>query len=111
MSKAFAVFLILCLLSFAPRAAALTADEILMLKKNGVSDRTIELMLQKEIEEKRRAESSPQIIDTKEATTYSTGKPSATPLSEQEQRNLDSAWRMLENLSVEIETGRGRGER
>lgn len=105
MRTIFPVFLILSLLAFVPGAAGLTTDEILLLKKNGVSDRTIELMLQREIEEKRRAESSPKITDTKEATIYSTGQPSATPLTQQEQLNLDRAWKMLENLSVEIETG------
>jgi len=87
-------------------AAALTADEVLQLKKNGVSDRTIELMLQKEIEDRKRAESEPRIIDTKEATTYSTGKPSATPLTEQEQRDLDRAWKMLEGMEVEVTPGK-----
>jgi|YNPBryantNP2012_1023418.scaffolds.fasta_scaffold02167_8 hypothetical protein len=86
---------------FAAPVMALTADEILQLKKNGVSDRTIELMLQKEIEQQKRQESEPQITETDRAITYSTGKPSPT-LTEQEQRDLERAWKMLEGMTVKI---------
>lgn len=90
------------LVSFTFSAFALTADEILHLKKSGVSDKTIELMIQSEMEEKNRADSAIQITDTKTATIYSTGKPAPTAASQQEKLNVERAWEMLKNLSVEI---------
>lgn len=101
MKKVIALCLAMCCL--AVPAAALTVEEITQLKKNGVSDRTIELMVERENQDQRRSESEPRITRTTEAVTYSTGKPSSTPLSEQEQRDLDRAWKMLENMTVEIE--------
>jgi len=100
MKSTIALALALCCLT-AP-AAALTADEVAQLKKNGVSDRTIELMLEKEKADQQRAESEPRITRTNEAVTYSTGKLSSTPLSEQEQRDLDRAWKMLENMELKV---------
>jgi hypothetical protein len=87
-------------------ASPLTTDEILLLKKNGVSEQTIQLMIQSDMQNKNRADSSIQITDTKSATTYSTGKSAAVPLTQEEQRNMERAWKMLENLSVEIESGK-----
>jgi len=95
------VVLSITMCCFAASARALTAEEILQLKKNGVSDRTIELMLQKEIEQQKRQESEPKITETDRAITYSTGKPSPT-LTEQEQRDLERAWKMLEGMTVKI---------
>ena len=99
----FIVSVLLCLGAYAQKSAALTADEVLVLKKNGISDSTIQLMIQSEMEEKKRAESSIRITDDKSAITYSTGKPSDTPLSREERKNVDQAWEMLKNLSIEIE--------
>jgi len=84
-------------------AAALTADEVLALKKQGVSDRTIELLVQSERERQRQADEAIKIVEDSAGTTYSTGKPSSTPLSREEQLNVERAWEMLKNLSVEIE--------
>lgn len=100
MTKAILICLALCL-NAAP-AAALTAEEIQQLKKNGVSDRIIELMLEQEIERQKKISSEPSVIDTGKSVIYSTGAPSVTPLTEQEQRDLDRAWRMLENMEIKV---------
>jgi len=84
-------------------AAALTADEVIALKKQGVSDRTIELMIQSGRERQRQADESIKIAEDSTGTTYATGKPSATPLSREEQLNVERAWEMLKNLTLEIE--------
>lgn len=88
------------------RVLSLTTDEILLLKKNGVSEQTIQLMIQNDMQDKNRADSSIQITDTKSATIYSTGKSAAIPMTQEERLNVERAWRMLENLSVEIESGK-----
>jgi len=94
--------------SFTVSAGALTADEIIQLKKNGVSDRTIELMVQSGMEEKNREDSAITIEETKSATVYATGRPAPPQLSEEERRNVEQAWEMLKNLSIKIHPGRDR---
>ena len=81
---------------------ALTTDEIILLKKNGVSDETIQLMLKNDLEKSKHDSTSPSIKETDDAITYSTGK-SSDNLSCEEQENLDRAWDMLRNLKLEIE--------
>jgi Na+-translocating ferredoxin:NAD+ oxidoreductase RnfG subunit len=81
---------------------ALTTDEIIQLKEHGVSDKTIQLMIQDDTEKSKQAETSIQIKETDTETIYSTGKPDNT-LDHQEQQNLDSAWEMLRNMQIEIE--------
>ena len=84
-------------------AYALTTDEILLLKQHGVSERTIQLMIQSEMEGRKQAESSIRIKDEKSSITYSTGKPSGTPLAQEEKLKMERAWEMLKNLTIEIE--------
>jgi hypothetical protein len=97
------IVVLLVLVCCQPPAAALTADEVGALKKKGVSDRTIELMIQSEMERQRQADSSIKISEDSSGTTYATGKPSSTPLSREEQLNVERAWEMLQNLNLEIE--------
>ena len=81
---------------------ALTTDEIILLKKNGVSDETIQLMLKNDLEKSKYDSTSPGIKETDNAITYSTGK-SSDNLSREEQENLDRAWDMLRHLKLEID--------
>lgn len=97
------IALIIYQLVLSPIVPALTTEEVLLLKQHGVSDKTIELMIQSEMEEKRRADSSIRITDDQSAKTYSTGKPSSTPLTREEQLNVERAWEMLKNLTIEFE--------
>ena len=76
-------------------AYALTTDEILLLKQHGVSERTIQLMIQSEMEGRKQAESSIQIKDEKSSITYSTGKPASTPLTQEEKLKMVRDWGML----------------
>jgi hypothetical protein len=82
---------------------ALTTNEIILLKQNGVSDETIQLMIKSKTEENRRTESSIRITGDKSSTTYATGKPSSTPLTIKEEQNMDKAWEMLKNMTLELE--------
>jgi hypothetical protein len=86
-------------------ALALSSDQVLVLRKAGVSDRTIQLM----IEQEREAKQNPyDTMGTKEITDsdgtrsviYSTGKSDQTwEASEKEQVNR--AWEMLQKTIID----------
>ncbi|MFC1591200.1 hypothetical protein ACFL43_01615 [Thermodesulfobacteriota bacterium] len=96
----FSLILILCSAGALP---ALTTEEVLQLKKSGISDETIRLMIQDDRDKRQQNRTSIRIIHSENATVYSTGEPSDTPLSREQQRNVDRAWEMLKNLNLEIE--------
>lgn len=99
----FVVCIIVCLYAFVASGRALTTQEVLLLKQNGVSERTIQLMMHSEVQEKNRAASSIRITEDESSKTYATGKPSSTPLTREEQLNVERAWEMLKNLTLEFE--------
>ena len=103
MRAAAAILFTVLLMTCVPQASALTAEEIIRLKKNGVSDRTIELMIQSEMQERERQESSIRITEDETSRIYATGKPSDTPLTREERLNVERAWEMLRNLRLEFE--------
>ncbi len=84
---------------------ALTNDQVLALRKAGVSDRTIQLM----IEQERDAKQNPyDTMGTKEITEsdgnraviYSTGKSDRSgEISEKEK--VEKAWQMLQSIIVD----------
>ncbi len=101
------ILLAFCLLSaflsfFKMPLYALTTDEVILLKQNGVSDDTIQLMIQKETDNKKLSGSSIRITEDESSRTYSTGKPSGTPLTREEQRNVERAWEMLQDLRIRL---------
>jgi hypothetical protein len=83
-------------------AAALTPDQVLELKKAGVSDQTIQLMIKQE-----DAARESDTMGTKEEkdedgnTTiiYSTGRNKG---DDEEARNVERAWEMLRNMNIKI---------
>jgi len=100
------VFLCSCaavMLLAAGAAHALTAQEVLLLKQNGVSEETIQLMIRCDMEKGDRDASSISITREKESTTYATGPPAATPLTREEKRNVEQAWEMLKSFHLELE--------
>ncbi|HUH65040.1 MAG TPA: hypothetical protein VLZ07_01290 [Syntrophales bacterium] len=89
-------------------AHALTPDQIIRLKKAGVSDQTIQMMLQQERE--ARQENPADSIGVKEVkdkdgnavTVYTTGRTSkenGTP--DAEDVKVDKAWKMLQNMIID----------
>lgn len=92
----------ICLCTATP-AAGLTPEEIVYLKKNGVADETVQLMLRIEHAREKDATGSITVTDTPKAKIYSSGRPTDTPLSREHQLNVDRAWNMLENMRLEIE--------
>ena len=85
---------------------ALTPDQVLQLRKAGVSDKTIQMMLKQEMDAK---ELSPydQIgvreIKDREGnviTVYSTGRSTKESSGDSEDENVNKAWRMLQNMII-----------
>jgi len=92
--------------------SALTTDEVIKLKKSGVSDETIRLMIEQERVGKQ-PNPSDQIgvreakdADGNTSVIYSTGAPSAPTQNESEQDKVDKAWKMLQNQNTIIDNRR-----
>jgi hypothetical protein len=92
-------------------AYALTTDEVIKLKKAGVSDETIRVMIQQE----RTGRPNPaDQIGTREvkdaegntSVIYSTGAPTAPSQNQSEQQKAEEAWKMLQNQSTIIDNRR-----
>lgn len=87
----------------------LTAEEIAYLKKAGVSDETIDLMIQQEHEKGRPSETG--IWEVKDdqgnrSTLYRAGDGSgALERRQVEQEKVDRAWEMLKNLVIDAREG------
>ena len=96
------------LLLLTPELKALTTEEVIHLKESGISDKTIQLMIQSETEKKEQVKEPScvkevQISDDKSEIIYSTGSPANTKINAEEQKKMDNAWEMLKNLNIEIE--------
>ncbi|HPJ96132.1 MAG TPA: hypothetical protein PK022_02405 [Syntrophales bacterium] len=87
---------------------ALTPEQVIRLKKAGVDDKTIQLMISQEIAKENR--DPYDTMGTKEikdadgnaVIIYSTGKPHGGTLDRKEQEKVDQAWEMLRNMTIEI---------
>jgi cytochrome c-type biogenesis protein CcmE len=91
---------------------ALTTEEVLKLKKAGVSDETIRTMIE---QEKAAAERNPSdqmgVREVKDAegnvsVNYSTGAPAASTQNQSEQEKVEKAWKMLQNQNMIIDNRR-----
>jgi len=90
---------------FGHPALALTGEQVLALKKAGVGDETIQLMLQQETaaRENPRDNAGVREIKDKEGHTviiYSTGAKPREP-DEAERKKLEKAWQMLPHLIID----------
>ena len=109
-AKIFIALLIVLLL--AGSAVALTADEVVKLKKAGVSEETIRLMIEQERAGKQ-SDPSDRIgvrevkdADGNASVVYSTGAPAPAAQGDSEQEKVDKAWKMLQNQNVIIDDRR-----
>jgi hypothetical protein len=96
------------LLLLTPELKALTTEEVIQLKEKGVSDKTIQLMIQSETEKKEHVKKTSGIkevitSDNKSEIIYSTGSSTPSKIDAEEQQKMDNAWEMLKNLYIEIE--------
>lgn len=88
----------------------LTAEEVLLLKENGVSDETIQLMIKSELEAKKRLEKTPYNTmgireikrpDGKSSIIYATGETISDSLTQEERLKEEKAWEMLKSLIID----------
>ena len=109
--KAWIILLINCLAWAMPAVSwALTAQEVLLLKQNGVSEATIQMMLQSEMQA-RSIQTGTGADDMgvrtivrpggQPAIVYTTGRGDQDRRSEEERRKEDRAWEMLRHLIVD----------
>lgn len=105
-------FAIMIIALHASWAHSLTTDEVIKLKKAGVSDETIRTMIE---QEKAAAERNPSdqmgVREVKDAegnvsVNYSTGTPSAPTQGGSEQEKVEKAWKMLQNQNMIIDNRR-----
>jgi len=93
-------------------AHALTTEEVIKLKKAGVSDETIRTMIEQERAAKERNPSDQigvrEVKDAEGNTSviYSTGAPTAPTQGGSEQEKVEKAWKMLQNQNMIIDNRR-----
>ena len=93
-------------------AHALTTDEVIKLKKAGVSDETLRTMIEQERAAKERNPSDQigvrEVKDAEGNTSviYSTGAPTAPTQGGSEQEKVEKAWKMLKNQNMIIDNRR-----
>jgi len=91
---------------------ALTTEEVIKLKKTGVSDETIRTMIEQERAAKERNPSDQigvrEVKDAEGNTSviYSTGAPTAPTQGGSEQEKVEKAWKMLQNQNMIIDNRR-----
>jgi hypothetical protein len=115
------MFIICCLGWLMPAPSeALTAEEILLLKHNGVSEETVQMMLQSEIQAQSLQHSAAgqtmgvQTItrpDGRSAIVYTTGSDDQDTRSAQERLKEEQAWDMLRHIIVDTRLTKDRGPR
>jgi hypothetical protein len=108
MTKRFFPFFLAGLLCLVPVGSyALTPEQVIQLKKAGVEEKTIQLMISQEI---AAGNQNPyETMGTREikdgsgnsVIIYSTGKPAGGELDREEQEKLDRAWEMLQNIVID----------
>ncbi len=100
MKKIFILIIAIVLFSPFSRSHALTADQVLKLKKAGVSDATIQMMLKQELEGRSNAYDKLGTREVKDesgntAIVYSTG---SSTVDQDEKEKVENAWKMLQNM-------------
>jgi hypothetical protein len=114
--------LILCCLGWIVPAQllALTVEEILLLKQNGVAEDTIQMMLQSEMQAQSQYDSTAgqpmgtrtiNRPDGQSAIVYSTGGGDTDTRDAEERLKEEQAWRMLRDIIVDTRKGNGSGRR
>ena len=105
------MFIVCCLWGALPTGSnALTVEEILLLKQNGVSEKTIQMMLQSELQAQARhdrAEGGTMGVRTitrpggQSAIVYSTGRGDHDVRNAEERLKEERAWEMLRHIIVD----------
>ncbi|MCX5854666.1 MAG: hypothetical protein NTZ24_08910 [Deltaproteobacteria bacterium] len=89
---------------------ALTTEQILSLRKAGVSDKTIQIMLQQDGEATSSPESGMGQKEVRDgqgnaAIVYSTGRSRSSDIGKEEKQKVEKAWEMLQHLMIDRRGG------
>jgi hypothetical protein len=85
---------------------ALSPEKVIALKKAGVSEETIRLMIQ---QEEGAQKNTDDVIGRREikdgqgntVIIYSTGRSSANEKSDEEKKKVENSWKMLQNMMID----------
>jgi hypothetical protein len=95
-----------CVLFSAIYASALTPQQVLELKKAGVSDQTIQMMIKQEEAAKDDDTMGTREVKDEDGNTviiYSTGKTTVSAAEAEEAKNVERAWQMLQNMNIKVD--------
>ncbi|MEN6374967.1 MAG: hypothetical protein ABFD75_09330 [Smithella sp.] len=82
---------------------ALTPQQVIALKKAGVSDQTIQMMLKQEEGKDPYATIGTREVKDKEGNTviiYTTGGNTNSAADDEEKKNVERAWEMLKSMTI-----------
>ncbi len=82
---------------------ALTPQQVIALKKAGVSDQTIQMMLKQEEGKDPYATIGTREVKDKEGNTviiYTTGGNTNSAADDEEKKNVERAWEMLKGMTI-----------
>lgn len=87
-------------------ALALTPEQVIALKKAGVGDETIRLMIQQEEAGRNGPDGAMGRREIKDGegnavVIYSTGRPVQSDAGEGEKKKVENSWKMLENMIID----------
>lgn len=109
MYKVAAPIIFVVLVLFLNYSFALTPEQVMELKKAGVSDRTIRAMLEQEAQA-REKEAFDRIgtreVRDKSGNTYTVYSTGGSTIDQEEKEKVDRAWKMLENMIIETQKPR-----
>ena len=85
---------------------ALSPDQVIALKKAGVSEETIQLMIQQEDGAQKNPDDTigrREIKDSQGNTViiYSTGRSSVSEKNDEEKKKVENSWKMLQNMMID----------
>lgn len=93
----------LCILFAAIEGSALTPQQVIDLKKAGVSDQTIQIMIKQEEAKDPYATIGTREVKDKDGNTviiYTTGASDTSAADDEEKKNVERAWQMLNNIII-----------
>lgn len=94
----------LCSLLWSFSCFALTPDQVIKLKKAGVSDKTIQMMIKQE-EDTKDPTATMGIKEIKDndgntVVIYTNGRSQPSAADDEEAKKVDKAWDMLRNMTI-----------
>jgi hypothetical protein len=110
MKKILRIIVVACLVGLAgltpATVFALSPEQVIALKKAGVSEETIRLMIQQEEQAQKNPDDAigrREVKDSQGNTIiiYSTGRSTSGEKNDEEKRKVENSWKMLQNLMID----------